>query len=665
MVNAWSVWDRSRGMTASFPGSARQWFSVRGGSHGGWVGLIRRLAVFAILVGVLDLFGSDYARSVAVTVVITAIAAVSLTVLMGWVGQPSVMVSGLVLAGGYCAALLANVARLPFLVVIVCSLLVGLLLGWLLSIPARRLGGLYQLLATLAYFYIITNLGNQIQSQQGALGGYTLPTASVFGWAVGSPTAWLTVGTVTLFLTAEYFIYLRSTRIGRAWILIRENRDAAEVAGIQVRRSISLAFALTTAFQFVSGVLLAYELGTVSYDTVTLIVSVSFIVMIVLGGMGSIVGAVVGAGVVVAIPPMIQDAFGNGSGTGGGYVVTHLTAIEGLVYALIAGIVVLRIDRRLVTRGKRAAKRLWSGRRSSSAESVDRRIDTPAAPPTRHGAIPARSVDVSHQGSSATGPSLPGTDDLDWIVRVEQVSVRYAGGEEVLHQVDLTTVRNGATALVGRNGAGKTTLLSSIAGFVPSAHAEQATGHVWFRTPEGAVLLDGLSPMERSRLGIAFVPAEEKVFGGLTVEEQIREALSARRSKGHSSAINEVFEVFPDLYKLRGIRAGLLSGGERQQLAMAVAVGTRARLLIIDEASLGLSPALVSAVTDLLVRLRDDGRCSLLLAEQNPTMAFAVANHVVLVEDGNVAAEGVPSDELMAALERSYLGSTVPPLRSR
>jgi branched-chain amino acid transport system permease protein len=648
-------------MRALSIGSISDWFALRGGSKSGWVGLVRRLVVFVLLVGALDLFGSDYSRSVAVTVVITAIAAVSLTVLMGWVGQPSVMTSGLVLAGGYCAAIFANVVKLPFIVVVPASLLAGLLLGWLLSIPARRLGGLYQLLATLAYFYIITSLGNQIQSAQGALGGYVLQGASVFGMAVGSPEAWLTVAGIALFLTGEYFIYLRSTRVGRAWILIRENRDAAEVAGIQVRRSISVAFALTTAFQFLSGVLLAYELGTVSYDTVTLVASVSFIVMIVLGGMGSVVGAIVGAAVVIGIPPVIENAFGNGSGNGGGYLIVHLTAIEGLVYALVAGVVLLRIDRRLATRVKRAIRRIWSDRYLDPRAPSDGGVGTSVGPDGFQVAPPPASR--TRHRPAAIAHAAP-DDDGDWIVRVEQVSVKYAGGAEVLMNVNLTALRNGATALVGRNGAGKTTLLGSIAGFVPSAQAEQSTGHVWYRTPDGPVLLDGLSPMERSRLGIAFVPAEEKVFGGLTTEEHLREALSLRRAKRASSVLEEVFEMFPALRDLRGIRAGLLSGGERQQLAMAVALGSKARLLVIDEASLGLSPALVNAVTNLLVRLRDEGTCSLVLAEQNPTMAFAIADHVVVVEDGGIAAEGNPSDALMAALERSYLGTTAPPLRS-
>jgi len=636
------------------------------GSKSGWSGPVRRLVVFVILIGALDLFGSDYSRSVAVTVVIAAIAAVSLTVLMGWVGQPSVMTAGLVLAGGYCAAILANAAGLPFVVVIPLSLIAGLIVGWLLSIPAHRLGGLYQLLATLAFFYIITSLGNQIQSAQGALGGYVLPPATVFGLAVSSPKAWLFVAGTALFLTAEYFLYLRSTRVGRAWILIRENRDAAEVAGVQVERFISLAFALTTAFQFLSGVLLAYELGTVSYDTVSLLQSISFIVMIVLGGMGSVVGAVVGAAVVTAIPPLIENVFGNGSGNGGGYLVAHLTAIEGLVYALIAGVVLLRVDRRLTVRVKGAVKRIWSER--------SRRQDRTASDGTKKGGGPVvcsdgedrpkQSARRRHDRSAANALlGIPEGDD--WIVGVEQVSVSYAGGPEVLRNVNPTSLSYGATALVGRNGAGKTTLLSSIAGFVPSAQAELTSGHVWYRAPDGPVLLDRLSPMERSRLGIAFVPAEEKIFGGLTVEEQIREALSMRRSRRNQSALDAVFDVFPGLAELRTVRAGLLSGGERQQLAIAVAVGKRARLLVIDEASLGLSPALVSAVTSLLKRLRDDGTCSLIIAEQNPTMAFAVADHVVLVENGRVAAEGAPSDELMGALERSYLGTTVPPLGTR
>lgn len=611
------------------------------------LGTARRLFVFGIVFVALTVFGSEYYRSVAVTVVITAISAVALTVLMGWVGQPSVLTSAIVLAGGYCAAILGGAASWPFLVVLVASLPIGALLGWLISLPSRRLTGLYQLLATLAFFYIITNLGNQIQSDRGVLGGYVLPPARILGGTVNSYTSWLLISGVVLVLTIEYFIYLRTTRIGRAWVLIRENRDAAEVSGIRVSRFISLAFGLTTGFQFMSGVLLAYEIQTVSYDTVTLVASVSFIVMIVLGGMGSVGGAVVGATVVIAIPPVIEASFGSGSG--GGFLISHLTAIEGLIYAVIAAAVLLRLDRRTSIMLRRLRARGAVGSAPLGVAPPETSV-MDSVGPTLDDSIGSRHVPMGTQRVVRSS---------DWIVRLHGISVRYAGADTVLRDVEFSCAASGATALVGRNGAGKTTLLSAIGGFAPSVHAE-TRGDAWFNSGAGQVLLDGMSPIQRSRLGIALVPAEEKIFGGLTVDEQIREALSVRRSRKRVAAVDDVFDIFPDLRKLHGTRAGLLSGGERQQLAIAVAIAGHARFLLIDEASLGLSPSLVASVIQLLVKIRDEGDTALLIAEQNPHMAFAIANHIVLIEDGAVLDQGAPSSGMMSALEASYLGTKKP-----
>jgi branched-chain amino acid transport system permease protein len=606
--------------------------------------IVYRVLFFVIVVAAIEGYGSSYITSLAVTAAIYAIAAIGLTVLLGWVGQPSIMSAGLLLAGGYCAATLANVLHLTFLLVLVGSIIVGAIAGWLISIPARRLGGLYQLLATLAVLYFVIDLGNEVQSDQQQLGGYVLPSASIGGWQISGPDQWLIVSGICCLLVAEYFRYLRRGRIGRSWIMIRESRDAAEVSGVHVPELVSIAFSVTTAVNFLAGALLAYELQTVSFDAFDLLLSVSFVVMIVLGGIGSPGGAIVGAAVVVAIPALLQTAMGNASSAG---LASDLPAIEGIVFALIGGAVLLRFDRGTWRAGKKVVS-WWRHRRDSAVER-SRAVtasSTQAGPTTDHPA--------------AAGPPLgvaPSAGGRDWLIRIENLSMRYAAGAEGLHDINLELDEECAVALIGRNGAGKTTLLQAIVGYPPGVGAQITRGEVWLNTERGERRLTRMEAIKRTSLGLRFVPAEIKVFGGLTVREQLDEARGSRRIRSDAAAFGQTFDYFPDLEPLLNAKSGLLSGGERQQLAMAVALLGRPRLLVVDEASLGLAPMMVSKVTELLKRLHEQGGMSLVIAEQNPAMAFGVAEHLVLMENGRVTTSGPPSEELHQALLRSYLGA--------
>lgn len=605
--------------------------------------IVYRVLFFLIVIVVLEQFGSAYVMSLSVTAAIYAIAAIGLTALLGWVGQPSIMSAGLLLAGGYCAATLANVLHLTFLLVLLGSVIVGAIAGWLISLPARRLGGLYQLLATLAVLYFVIDLGNEVQSGQQKLGGYVLPIPSIGGWHITDSGQWLIVSGVCCLLVVEYFRYLRRGRIGRSWILVRESRDAADVSGVHVREVVSIAFSVTTAVHFLAGALLAYELQTVSFDGFDLLLSVSFVVMIVLGGIGSPGGAIVGAAVVVAIPALLQTVMQN---VGGASLTGDLPAIEGAIFAIIGGAVLLRFDRGTW----RLAKRMTSGwkHRRANAAQVSSAVAASA------GQAPAALADP---GDDALSPGLlPSAADRNWLVRIENLSVRYASGAEALHDVNLELADDCAVALIGRNGAGKTTLLQALAGYPAGVGAEITQGEVWLNTPQGARRLTRTEAIKRTSLGLRFVPAEIKVFGGLTVREQLAEAYGSRRIRS-DTALDRTFQYFPDLEPLLGAKSGLLSGGERQQLALAVALLGRPRLLIVDEASLGLAPVMVSKVTDLLKRVHIEDGLSLVVAEQNPTMAFGVAEQMVLLENGQITASGPPSEELHQALLESYLGA--------
>ncbi|RTL67712.1 MAG: ATP-binding cassette domain-containing protein [Pseudonocardiaceae bacterium] len=592
---------------------------VPGGRFRSWTSTFpRRLALAAVVLAAVFLISGEHQQSIAITVMVYAMCAVALTVLMGWAGQPSIMSAGLLVAGGYCAALLGTWAGLPFLLVLVLVLVAGFGFGLLAALPARRLGGIYLLLSTLAIFYLITNVGNYVQTVEKAYAGFTLPYASILGFELDSPSRWFPVCAIVLFGVYEYFRYLRSTRIGRAWILLKEHPDAARVAGIRVQAYIGTAFATTTAFHFVAGAMLAYFIGSASYDSVTLLDSVNFIVMIVLGRIGSLPGAIVGAVIISAVPPLINTFFGSGNASG--FVSDNLLAIELIVFALIGIVVLLDGPHRLVAavRRRRRTERPVAGRAPNHEDAAD--------------------------------PAM---------LAVRDVSVTYAAGERAVLDVSVQLAAGSATAVICRNGAGKSSLLFAIVGFPPGSGGRITSGTVTWTPPSASTPVDltSLSITERCALGVVFVPAEGKVFDELTVEEHLREALAPRPGRAASAtSIEELLEIFPALAGRLRSSAGHLSGGERQQLALAAAIGRSAELVVIDEASLGLSPVVISSLAPVLRRVSTEFARGLLIAEQDPRLAIAATDSVVLMDSGRALHESAADAQLMRRIESVYLG---------
>lgn len=198
----------------------------------------------------------------------------------------------------------------------------------------------------------------------------------------------------------------------------------------------------------------------------------------------------------------------------------------------------------------------------------------------------------------------------------------------VLFEISLRVEDGELVALLGPNGAGKTTTLRTIAGLL--------------RPLSGTVLFDGrstggLAPERVARLGVQFIPEGGGVLRDLTVLENLRLSgyVSARSRRAMARRLEQAFELFPVLGQRRTQLASTLSGGERQMLALAQAAMTDARLLLIDEASLGLAPKLVAALFEVVARLRDDGR-SILLVEQHANVALNVADRAYVMEKGRL-----------------------------
>lgn len=233
------------------------------------------------------------------------------------------------------------------------------------------------------------------------------------------------------------------------------------------------------------------------------------------------------------------------------------------------------------------------------------------------------------------------------MLEISDLRVRY-GSVTALRGVSLQVGERDLVGLVGPNGAGKSSLLAAVAGLV-----RPESGDIRF---EGRSIL-GLGPEEVVRLGIALVPEGRRIFGTLTVAENIALGATVRRDKKAVAADTDaLLDRFPVLRRLARSPAGRLSGGEQQQLAIARALVSRPRLLMLDEPSLGLAPLVVDLVFDTVVDLRAQDGVTVLLVEQNVVRTVEAADRSYVLRTGEIAMESSGDSDADSALVSAYLG---------
>jgi branched-chain amino acid transport system ATP-binding protein len=238
------------------------------------------------------------------------------------------------------------------------------------------------------------------------------------------------------------------------------------------------------------------------------------------------------------------------------------------------------------------------------------------------------------------------------LLEIQDVTTGY-GDLKVIRGLSLTVEKGAIEVVLGRNGVGKTTLLSAVSGLIP----------LW----SGSVRLDGREvgrrpPYRRAAAGIALVQEGKRIFHERTVLENVLLGTFSRKLSRvrRLEECREVLEHFPILQERERQLAGALSGGQQQMLAIAQALAAAPKLLLLDEPSAGLAPAIVAEVFDQIVRLRERG-LTVLLVEQLAERALAVADHVTVINDGQVVRSGPPTAFRDGAeLQAAYFGERVP-----
>ncbi|HXY94847.1 MAG TPA: ATP-binding cassette domain-containing protein, partial [Acidimicrobiia bacterium] len=470
----------------------------------------------------------------------------------------------------------------------------------LIGLPVLRRRGLTIAVITLSFSLMTTAwLLNPQFFGEGAHYDWLPPDrierASLFGFLnFRSERAYYFLCLVALGLAVVAVRGIRRARSGRVLVAVRENELAASAYGVNPRTNTLVAFAISGFLAAFAGALLVHHQNGIQLDTYSAGESLVVFAMVVIGGLGSIPGALLGAFYVRGVTwflPVEWQIFATGAG-----LLVVLLVFPGGLGAAFADLRDLYLRRVAARRGIVT----WTAPSAARRERGPGRVPAPASV---GGALSVRGLDVEYDGV------------------------------QVLFGVDLDVGPGEIVAVLGTNGSGKSTLFRAVAGVVRREH--------------GTVTIGGrdtskLPPERVAALGVALAPGGEGVFPSLTVAEHLRLARWLTRD---GPTADEALAHFPQLAARRREPAGNLSGGEQQLLTLAMALVGRPRLLLVDELTLGLAPAVADEVVGLLRELRASGT-TVVVVEQSLDLALRIADRAYFLEHGEVQFAGDPRELL-------------------
>ncbi len=554
---------------------------------------------------------NTYYLFVAILIGISIVVTTGLNVLAGASGQVSLGQAGFYALGAYAGALVAARAGLSFWLALPVAALLGVVVGAVLGLAALRVSGPYLAMVTIAFGIIVEHGLIEWDALTGGFGGI----ADIARPSLGGPP--LTLGryyyVVGLAVLASLALARNLGRSpwGRALLAVRDSELAAASLGLNPYLVRTAAFTLGAAFAAVGGCLYAFLAGFVSPDSFTLQTSILFLLIVLFGGLGRVLGPVVGSVVLIVLPELLH-------GFSDYRLVMYGGLLLGSIYFLPGGVV-------------GALARDGRGRRDADpAEAVAWRPGAAEAPP-----LDARGLQMRFGG----------------IVALADGHLALAPGR--VH------------GLIGPNGAGKTTLLNILSGFYrPSAGVVAL----------GACALTGLAPHRIARAGVARTFQTTRLFETLSVLENVLVGLLGGRPGSLAAALLGPPSVRARERRLRAEARGLLAFvgyagdpdalarnlpfGHKRLVEIARALARRPAVLLLDEPAAGLSQEEIAGLADLIARIRAAGT-SVLLVGHHMDLVMSVSDRVTVLNDGRVIAAGPPAEvQQNPAVLEAYLGAS-------
>jgi branched-chain amino acid transport system permease protein len=590
--------------------------------------LRRRLAIVAIAgTAILPLlpFVPDYWIDVGFYCGIYALLGLSLNVVLGEVGLFDLGHTAFYAIGAYVTAILNTRFHVPILLLAPVSALAAALFAWLVTSPVIHLKGDYLCIVTIGIGEIVrlTMINNPFGLTGGPNGINGIDTPWLIVPIVSSRQfyylVWALIG-----IAAAGLSRLQRSRIGRAWNFIREDETAAEALGIDVRRFKLAAFVTGAGLAGLAGTLYASKQMSVSPESFTFMESSLLFCIVLLGGLGSIPGSILGAAVITVFPEVFRP------------FAKYRLMFFGL--ALLAMMIFKPAG--LIPRRRQSWREILSGLGKNPHEE--------SAGGSFVKAVPHSRIAETGQGG---------------LLEISGLELSF-GGVRAVSGMDARVERGRITALIGPNGAGKTTVFNLITGIY-----RPKSGSIRF---SGESLL-GRKPHEIAYRGIARTFQNIRIFPNLTCLENVLCGQHCRGSAGFAQALfrsvaqrkeehrmTDVAQRCLSIVGLEGVQdlpASALPYGKRRYLEIARALATEPELIVLDEPSSGLNDQETEELSDLLRKILDHG-ISILLIEHDMNLVDSVSDHVIVMQSGRKIAEGAMCDlRRDRAVVEAYLGS--------
>ncbi|MET3484608.1 branched-chain amino acid ABC transporter ATP-binding protein/permease [Methylobacterium sp. 1973] len=568
-----------------------------------------RLGIAGLTAAALGLVAltAGYSHFVIALVALTTVAGVGLNVLLGLTGLISFGHAGFYAIGAYASAIL-TLHGVSFWLALPAAALIAALVGGLVAVPAMRVKGPYLAMLTIAFGFIVEHgliEGGELTGGQNGLVVTDAPTL------LGEPVSAAGLAVLAVLAAGASlagFDLLARSRLGRAMRAVRDADVAAAALGFDPVRVKTLAFAISAALTGLAGAVLPPLMLFIAPSSFPFSQSILFVLSVIVGGAGTVLGPLLGALVTVLLPE----------------------ALSGLA------------EYRLLFFGVATLAVLWlvpSGLVGSLARLLPRGRDAPAA-------------------GDSEEVSLPGTTARDPMV-LEGIGIRF-GGITAAERVDLTAQPAAVTSVIGPNGAGKTTVLNMISGFYrPTAGAIRLGGRDLAGRPAHVV----------ARAGIARTYQTTRLFGSLPVVDNVALGFAPgrlwRRARAQDRATAASLLAFVGYRGALDRLAAELPHVDRRLVEIARALAGGPTVLLLDEPAAGLSRADTDRLAGLIRRIADSG-VAVVLVEHDMPLVMGISDHILVMDAGRPIARGTPAEiRRDPAVLRAYLGGADTPARPR
>ncbi|SMG34679.1 branched-chain amino acid ABC transporter ATP-binding protein/permease [Paraburkholderia susongensis] len=545
----------------------------------------------------LPVVASNYIVDVGLTIATYSILGLGLNIVVGYAGLLDLGYAAFFAIGAYTTALLETLLHFSFWETLPFSLAFAGASGIVIGYPTLRLRSDYLAIVTLGFGEITRIIATNLDITGGPNGIYGIAPPNLFGYEISSPRAVYELGIAFLVLVLVFAIRLGQSRLGRAWTSIREDEAAAEAVGVPTLRVKMLAYVMGALIGGFAGSLFAARFGTIDPTGFTYLQSVTILIVVVLGGRGSIPGVILGAIIVAGLPELLRflDLW--------------------RIFAFAIGLVILMLLR---------PQGLW-----------------PA--PLRRVAPPGEGAGRA----AAFAPQAIAGDEILLDVRNMQ---RRFGGVRAVGGISFT-VRNGEIlSLIGPNGAGKTTVFNCLTGVI-----RPTDGQVLWR----GTSLAGGAPHRIVHAGMARTFQGIRLFANMTAFENVLTGMdhrlrtllvaellalpSARAEAADHAAEGLRWLSFVGLGARAGERAADLPYGDQRRLEIARALASNPQLLLLDEPAAGMNPTEKHALMELIRRIRNLG-VTVLLIEHDMMLVMGVSDRIIVMDHGVIIAGGTPSE---------------------